>query len=618
MALINLKSNLKNLGFGKDRPGGGSSSEPYIVSPIPKNSQDLIGPDFLLRENALKNSALDISRITQFMFDLKSPKGYLFSAKQNLLSLMNVKTEASPEISNGGIYLPSSTIAQVGVNAFGTHLNRMGIDPTGLINSLRKDTYEEIVKQKNEDNGKHNRLVLLTKSKINNLVTITGLLDGISPNPQELLSYRGGPGSDLGVGFTKIKVASDRTGKNNPKLRNLGFFGVSDDFIDDYSVFKRPNEELNKDKIFIIGSKKPSISLLYEKLTGINLNSDLIDLNRTTQGLYRFPTSVYTPFEAGTFPEMSGREKDNNSLTFTQTDLINSDTLHKTGENFPEDFRKKIIEDNSITTSTVLSISPSYKSKNMAQRVNTGDAGAKKNIYNYGISALDMEALDKLNALPIYEASSVNLNADSPVNDLVKFRIATLNNESSLKTFIHFRAFITSFGDGMESKIGTTQYPGRGEEFFNYEGFTRKINLGFKIYAQSKAELIPMYSKLNYLQSTLTPDYSKAGFMRGNIHQLTIGGYLYEQPGFITSLNVEIPQESPWEIGINENGDYDSSVKELPLLLNVSMNFLPIHTFVPRKDTNYQSNPSSKFIALSTGAEDNYKDIESYKTYPKS
>lgn len=616
MPLINIKTDLKSLKFGKDRKGGGSSSEPYQQTPIPEESPINLGPDFLLRGNALKNSAQDVSRISQFLFDIKSPKGFLFTAKQNLLSLINVETEASPRGTNGGIYLPTSTITQVGVTAFGGHLNKQGIDPTGLINFFAKDGYESVVKKNNEDDSNKNRLVALTKSKINNLITITGLFN-TSPNPNEILAYQGGPGSEMGVGFTRIKFADQRTGKNNPKLKNSGFFGTSIDFTDDYSVFKRPDVELNKDKIFGIGNKRPSVSLLYKNLTNIDLNKDLINLNKGNQGLYNFPLSVYTPFEAGTFPKMSGREKDNGTLTWVQQDFIDAESSIKTGE-VAEDFRKKIIDDNSLTTSTIIAISPSYKTKNIEQRVNLGNPGAKKDVYNYGLKASDMVALDQLNALPIYEAESVRLNADGPTNDLVKFRIATLNNESNKKTYVHFRAFITSFGDAYESKINSTQYVGRGEEFYNYEGFGRKINMAFKVYAQSKAELIPMFSKLNYLASTLAPDYTKAGFMRANIHQLTIGGYLFEQPGFITSLNYEIPQDSPWEIGIDENGDYDSSVKELPLMINVSLNFQPIHNFTPRKDTDYQSNPSSKFISLDAGSGTNYEDLDSYKTYNKT
>ena len=44
--------------------------------------------------------------------------------------------------------------------------------------------------------------------------------------------------------------------------------------------------------------------------------------------------------------------------------------------------------------------------------------------------------------------------------------------------------------------------------------------------------------------------------------KLTLGGYLHEQPGFITSLSYTIPDTSTWEIGIDGKGGSDSSVKE--------------------------------------------------------
>jgi hypothetical protein len=93
-----------------------------------------------------------------------------------------------------------------------------------------------------------------------------------------------------------------------------------------------------------------------------------------------------------------------------------------------------------------------------------------------------------------------------------------------------------------------------------------------------------MYKKLNYLASTMAPDYNTAGFMQGNLVRLTLGGYLYEQPGFISAFTYEAPQESSWEIAIDAEGGSDSSVKELPFMIKVTgMSFTPIQDFLPRK-----------------------------------
>jgi hypothetical protein len=94
------------------------------------------------------------------------------------------------------------------------------------------------------------------------------------------------------------------------------------------------------------------------------------------------------------------------------------------------------------------------------------------------------------------------------------------------------------------------KFMGRGENFYRYNGFDRKVSLSWTVVAQSKAELIPMYQKLNYLASVCAPDYSDLGYMRGNLIKLTIGGYLYEQVGIMTSITYDVPQESPWEIAI--------------------------------------------------------------------
>lgn len=51
MPLIDLKTDLKSLKFGNDRPQGGSSNQPYIQTPIPDDDKQGIPSteDFLLR-----------------------------------------------------------------------------------------------------------------------------------------------------------------------------------------------------------------------------------------------------------------------------------------------------------------------------------------------------------------------------------------------------------------------------------------------------------------------------------------------------------------------------------------------------------------------------------------
>jgi len=93
-----------------------------------------------------------------------------------------------------------------------------------------------------------------------------------------------------------------------------------------------------------------------------------------------------------------------------------------------------------------------------------------------------------------------------------------------------------------------------------------------------------MYKKLNYLASQLMPDYSTEGYMRGSLVKLTVGGYLNEQPGFITNLAYDLITDAPWEIAINELGNPDNTVNQLSQMVKVTgFTFVPIHTFAPQK-----------------------------------
>ena len=381
------------------------------------------------------------------------------------------------------------------------------------------------------------------------------------------------------------------------------------------------NSKIIKGNLFVSGS---TVSGVYAGIMGGN--DALFDLGVIlNQPLYEGQTdgaitnnySVYkSPLVSNPF-----KLKINDQQVFLSQQEINDKPDSVQGTNTalknPSDFRKPLVdalENQNISSSSILSISPDYVTKNKNRRVNQGDPGlgtnlGKKNVFNYALPANELYALDKINALKMYESTVVDLT--KATNDLCKFRIAVIDNDKGdgTATYIHFRAFIDGFSDNYNADWGSVRYVGRAEELYNYEGFNREISLDFTVYAQSKAELIPMYKKLNYLASTLAPDYNSAGFMRGNFVRLTVGGYLYEQPGIIMGLNYTVPMESTWEIALNEDGGNDQSVKELPHMIKVTgMTFKPIQEFIPAK-ANSITDPTQKYIALANnGTTTNYSD----------
>ena len=130
------------------------------------------------------------------------------------------------------------------------------------------------------------------------------------------------------------------------------------------------------------------------------------------------------------------------------------------------------------------------------------------------------------------------------------------------------------------------------------------MSLSFKVVAQSREELTPMYDKLNFLASSLAPEYLDAktsGYMAGNIAYITLGSYVNDQPGIITNLTYNIPEESPWEIGIDESGEPTTvnDNRQLPHMIEVKLDFIPIQKFRPEKvvfSEDTPGTPSSRLL----------------------
>lgn len=686
MPLINLKTNLKSLKFGKDRPGGGSSNQPYIQKDIPEDNNKVNilrtgGPDVLLRGGMIApiRAATDVSRLTQMFFDLKSPTGLLFVGKQNLLSRASIKTEATKgpayggKAINAGIYTPLNTIAQAGVGFTGTHLNLLGLDPSspisgvvegkGIFPKLGLNRYEDIVKANNSSEDNFFPLSIETTSKTRNPLYLAPILGGQPPsqepefletttfttkggfknrllniwynkqlgtdNSPNILEYGGGPGSILGIGKTNIKFADQRTGDRNPLYSsNPGFFfGTSNKnkhflnpqskdislklgvtkFTDllslsenDKNIFKdNPNRIL--ENYFVLDRKNSENGFFkydrdrfdFDRIA--KLSREKLNLLNTEDGFSETDTEKETELGRRLF----GRIGDNR--IFRDTDL-NPEFLKtyqtERSSSIKEDFRREFTPEN------IRTIAPSYKNNNIESRLNLGDpgAGTRANRLDYTVGRT---ILDTINSSPIYSRETPDHSPS--FNDLVKFSIGVVkNNDSGQADYMNFRAYIDSFSDSYSSDWGDIKYIGRGDKFYNYQGFDRTISLAFTVYAQSKGELIPIYKKLNYLASSLAPSYSTGGFMQGNLHRLTLGGYLYNQLGILKSITYDVPEESTWEIGIDKDGGFDSTVKELPHMIKVTnITFIPIQDFVPQRG-NPNNQIDTRFIALQSGGNISY------------
>jgi hypothetical protein len=411
MGLINLKTNLKSLRYGKDTLGGGDSGQPYVQTPIPDSFNDLgANEDFILRGgiNADKDSLTDIKRLGKMFTDTKSPNGLIFISKQQILSRTAVRTQTSG-ILNEGIYSPLNTLAQAGVVAFGGHLNKQGQNPfaqTGAY-AVNEALY----------NTKVNKFIPKSENRLVNLYDLNSNgkngenKDGTTLNNDiNVMTYTGGPDSILGVGNTNIRYSlSSRTPlTKNPKSFN---FTTSETSLGQNDwAFSSQLIEQQEDNTAKYGASNPKIQDFRQVLRDKLGKTTTDGIKATNSGA----TSLSQDYSIG------------GAVNFTQR--VNIGDPGQRGNNNYSDYAKGV------------------RNK---QDSNPNSA--------YGYIGFQPSGLDKINSLPIYRSEAVNTSY--PVNDFVKFRIAVIDNDSpNYKTFMHFRAFLGPISDSYNATWNSTQY----------------------------------------------------------------------------------------------------------------------------------------------------------------
>jgi hypothetical protein len=248
MPLVNLKTNLKSIKYGKDQRGGGWSGQPFVQFPIEGESAvpSLLSTYYKSNRTSLDwpirgggtidtsaytptiSGEIDLLRISKFL--KSAPRGKAFIDKQVGLQLSNPKSETGTSlygldgqkvmlsglgiIENTRVYNKGvNTLTQIKLSGTGVHVPRIGsfpLNPTALY-------YADIVgKQNTKNDASENRLLTLYRTKVasttrvdSNAAAYADTLNvqrlGIASNRNMLFSYLGGPESTYGIGVTQIK-----------------------------------------------------------------------------------------------------------------------------------------------------------------------------------------------------------------------------------------------------------------------------------------------------------------------------------------------------------------------------------------------------------------------------
>jgi hypothetical protein len=693
MPLIDLKSDLTNLKFGNDRPGGGNSGLPYIKTYLPQNDSAAAqlgiaagkySIDFPIRggAKALTDAVTDTLRITKFFGDLQ--RGPFFIAKQIGLQLSNPRTEVGAVLGSTPytqVYVPTNTLASVAVQGSGIHWDRPGIVPS-TSDQLK---YAYIVGQQViTNNGKTNRLLTLYSTKIKpgsvpidpTNVKRLGIDDKSSLN---LFKYSNGPETTYGLGETIIPrfdsttpasssisaypylygarpipllnykqyiTASNVYMSQSGDVFNPGYVDAqgsfylnnigqqSDVIVNNFSTNRYPtnfhlitgskpifnySKYIAAQSIFVSESTIQIVSGIeadgatfiansqQKVVTRNNYESTPYPINYS--GSYVRPAKAGTDVEPGSAltayklyqtatnpPLQASRSQDilaNADATLFQTpsgfsftyDLIKSrgdDAKGHRGQ-MPQDFRK-ILVDNRIGRKSLYSYDYQANNVNMQGRIGYANSGMTS-FDRSKTSNTNTATQDKVTMTPIQPSSAGGLQGGD-FRDLVKFVVEAVDNNAPTQTTkIYFRSYIDGFSDNHNANWNGFSYTGRGDTFYTYQGFTREVSMNFSLPALSRPEMKRIYQKANYLASLCYPNYNSSGLMRGNITLLTVGDYLYRTPGILKSVNITIPDDTAWEVAMNqpEGVAGDTEMYELPQMLKISLAFTPIMSILPRR-----------------------------------
>ena len=191
----------------------------------------------------------------------------------------------------------------------------------------------------------------------------------------------------------------------------------------------------------------------------------------------------------------------------------------------------------------------------------------------------------------------------TPINDFIKFRIRDAVNGK----YIIFPALISGITDNSSNNTTSFNYIGRADKVYVYQDYSRSISFTVQIVAQREEDIPIIWEKINYAKGLTLPKYEKfisKGGVEDNtrpvapIVYLTLGDMFNNAPGFFTSVNLSIPENSTWEL---EEG------LQVPHLCTLAFEFTYIGKETPenRVGAKHYDNISDSFAADEEDDKDN-------------
>ena len=150
---------------------------------------------------------------------------------------------------------------------------------------------------------------------------------------------------------------------------------------------------------------------------------------------------------------------------------------------------------------------PEDKSQNFENKMNNLSGATVGTITldkrGFAKASGSIDGYDRYNKLPLLGINSkwrLKVDGDQS-NDIIFFYFYDLINE----VYVPFRATITALSDQHSAEWEEINYIGRADKLFLYKGFSRDVNITFSVYANSAKEMLPMWERIDYLTGLTRP-----------------------------------------------------------------------------------------------------------------
>ena len=278
----------------------------------------------------------------------------------------------------------------------------------------------------------------------------------------------------------------------------------------------------------------------------------------------------YTKYDAPTVRSIDDIKINTNDKSHPLNELKDSSEIIKNYEtvaygNLPNriagdtqinDFRSLLSDGN---PNKEISDSDDYTQYNINSRVNFGNPGKlspSENRYEWWKTQTDGGNTDRYDPI-----NSSNLDEEN--NDLVHLWFQA---EGGRK--VQFRGTAKGITETFSPTWDSIKYNGRADQAYKYTTFERSLSFNFQVYATSRIDMKPIWTKLQYLSTMTMPQYGGENGYQGTLVRFRLGSLYNNKLAFIESLSYNMSDETPWEISMLGSNE---PIGELPMGIDVTI-----------------------------------------------